>query len=192
MPPKPIIDKETMIQSAVNLIREQGIYALNARSLANVLGCSTKPIFRLYENMDELKKSVYERVENLYNKHMEEGLKNGFEGLGMAYISFAKQEKNLFKLIFMSEQFKIENMREMLEGNENEQIINLISETSGLGSASARELYMSMWLISHGIASMIATNSCRLQQEEIKKILNNTYSALITQLKLKKNSKIGD
>ena len=52
---KQVISKEGLIDGAFRLVQEQGIEALSARSLAKFCGCSTQPIFRIYNNMDELK-----------------------------------------------------------------------------------------------------------------------------------------
>ena len=55
MPPIPIITKQDIIDAGIQLIRENGISSVNARSLAKYLNCSTKPLFRVYNNMDMLK-----------------------------------------------------------------------------------------------------------------------------------------
>ena len=41
--------------TALQLLREKGEDALTARSLADALNCSTRPLFTLWANMDELK-----------------------------------------------------------------------------------------------------------------------------------------
>ena len=53
MPPKPIITKQDIINAAIQLVRENGISSVNARNLAKTLNCSTKPLFRIYTNMDK-------------------------------------------------------------------------------------------------------------------------------------------
>ena len=45
MPPKVKITKEDIINAAVSLVRENGADALNARTVASLLGCSTQPVF---------------------------------------------------------------------------------------------------------------------------------------------------
>ena len=58
MPPKTIISKEDVLNASLTLIRNEGAERLNARNLAKQLNCSTNPIFRIYKNMEELKKDV--------------------------------------------------------------------------------------------------------------------------------------
>ena len=45
MPPKVKVSKEDINTAAVEMVRESGAEALNARALAAKLGCSTQPIF---------------------------------------------------------------------------------------------------------------------------------------------------
>ena len=53
-----LITKENIVKGAVKLINDNGWLNLNARSLAKHLGISTKPLYRIYNNMDEIKKEV--------------------------------------------------------------------------------------------------------------------------------------
>ena len=54
MPPNFKFTKEEILKSALDIIREKGMSALTARSLAAKLGCSVKPIFGLFRNMEEV------------------------------------------------------------------------------------------------------------------------------------------
>ena len=56
MPPKAKISKEMILNTVLDITRESGFETVNARSIANKLQCSTRPIFTCYENMEELKK----------------------------------------------------------------------------------------------------------------------------------------
>ena len=55
MPPKVKIAKEDIVNAAVELVRQYGPQALNARELAARLCCSTQPIFSNFATMDELR-----------------------------------------------------------------------------------------------------------------------------------------
>ena len=48
MPPAVRITEEDIISAAVELVRENGLSFLNARSLAKKIGCSVHPIFRIF------------------------------------------------------------------------------------------------------------------------------------------------
>ena len=58
MPPKVKITKEEIIAAALELLRQKGLEAVNARAVAQMLGCSTQPIFSNYSSMADLQQDV--------------------------------------------------------------------------------------------------------------------------------------
>ena len=58
MPPKRKVTKEEIVKTAVELVRERGAEAVNARAIATVLDCSTQPIFSNFRTMEELKEKT--------------------------------------------------------------------------------------------------------------------------------------
>jgi hypothetical protein len=133
---------------------------------------------------------VYKKVEDIYNNKMEEAMKkkgNSFSEMGLTYINFARNEKNLFKLLFMSDSIKVKSVREMIQGDGNDDVIQLLSSITGLKEGSAEQLYINIWLVTHGIASMLATNSCSFSEEEVQCILGDCYKGIVSELKKKEN-----
>jgi AcrR family transcriptional regulator len=187
MPPKIKITEDDIINVAVSIVREKGIENLNARDLANEIGCSVHPIFRVFDTMEGLKSAVYKKVEIIYNQSMFEAMQqneNGFHSMGLTYIKFAKNEKNLFRLLFMSDAFREQSMLDIVGNTEGDgEVIELLCQNTGLSAQGAKELYAGIWLTTHGIASMFATNNCRFSDEEISRLLNNTFMGLMMKLK---------
>ncbi|MBQ4039769.1 MAG: TetR/AcrR family transcriptional regulator, partial [Oscillospiraceae bacterium] len=72
MPPKAKITEKEIINAAVQLVREQGAGSLNARALANCLGCSTQPIFSNFAGMEEVLSAVIRHANELYNTYLKE------------------------------------------------------------------------------------------------------------------------
>ena len=66
MAPKVKISKEKIIEAAISLIRNGGVEAVNARTLAATLGCSTQPIFSNFETMEALQNEVLARAHQIY------------------------------------------------------------------------------------------------------------------------------
>ena len=58
MPPKVKFSKETMIGTALQLVREEGLASLTARALAEKLGATPRVIFGQFANMSELQAEV--------------------------------------------------------------------------------------------------------------------------------------
>lgn len=187
MPPKIKVTKEDIMNSAIGIVRENGFDSLNARELAKQIGCSVHPIFREYTSMEGLKTAVYKTAEDIYNQRMLSALENsadGFLSMGLTYIDFAKNEKNLFKLLFMSDAFSEKSIMDIVGTTEgDDDVIEMLCQKTGLSIKSAKELYAGIWLTVHGIASMFATNSCRFSDEENRRLLNNSFMGLMLKLK---------
>ena len=91
--------REKIIQAACDLVRERGAEALNARSLAGYLGCSTQPLFREFSSMEEIKRAAMEAAMRRYEAAVEQAQdpeNKQYLAMGMAYIRFASQDKQLF------------------------------------------------------------------------------------------------
>lgn len=179
--------KDEITNVAIRIIREKGFENLNARELAKELGCSVHPIFRTFNSMEGLKIEVYKIVEHMYNERMlraSEYEEDGFLGMGLTYIDFAKNEKNLFKLLFMSDSFREQSIMDIVGETEgDDEVIGMLCQMTGLSIRGAKELYAGIWLTTHGIASMFATNSCRFSDEENRRLLSNSFMGLMMKLK---------
>ena len=178
MPPKVKITKEDIIKTAIELVREQGENAINARAVANALNCSTQPIFSNFATMEELRGAVvaesYLRYLGFLNDEAERGLYPPYKAFGMAYIKFADEEKELFKLLYMCDRTEVHDedspLFQMMEG--------LVQESTGLESLEARLFHLEMWAFVHGIATMFATNYLDLPQELVSKMTSDCFQGL--------------
>ena len=158
MPPKIKITKEEIVQSALELIREGGEASLNARNIAKALDCSTQPIFSNFATMDELHHAVLGHADAIYNKYIQQEIKSGkyppYKASGMAYIRFAKEEKELFKLLYMRDRTTEGFIENSAFG---ELMDSVIKPSIGLDGQEASLFHLEMWAYVHGIATMFAT-----------------------------------
>lgn len=103
MPPKVKVTKEEIIAAALEILRQKGMEAVNARAVAAALGCSTQPIFSNYSSMGALQHDVLAAGYTEYNRWIEQQMKEGryppYKASGMAYISFARRQSQLFKVL---------------------------------------------------------------------------------------------
>ena len=58
MPPKCKFTRSEIIQAALDIARTQGISYITARALGTKLGSSSKPIFSIFDNMEEVQTEV--------------------------------------------------------------------------------------------------------------------------------------
>ena len=59
---KATITQKEIVNAAFKITRKEGFEQITSRKLAAAAGCSTQPIFRVYETMDELRKDVYDKT----------------------------------------------------------------------------------------------------------------------------------
>lgn len=176
--------KEEIISAALDITRENGLSAVTARALAAKLGCSVKPIFGLFQNMEEVQQEVITAANRLYQSYLKDEMQKGkypdYKASGMAYIRFAKEEKELFKLLFMRDRSKekIEEDRE-----EVRPLIELIKQNLSLSEDDAFLFHIEMWVFVHGFATMSATSYLSWDEEIISNMLTDIYKGLVSRYK---------
>ena len=182
MPPKVKITKKDIIDKTLELVSEGGADAINARGIANALNCSTQPIFSNFESMEDLERSVFAAAYEKYLGFITEELKSEkyppYKAYGMAYIRFAKEEKELFKLIFMCDRQGEENT----PSPDFEASVEMIMQANGCDRETARLLHLEMWVCVHGIATILATSFLELDFELISRMLTDVYWGLRARL----------
>lgn len=186
MPPKPIVSRDDILNAAISLIREHGSDSVNARSIAGILGCSTKPLFRVYENMEKLKEDVYSKAFEFYYSFLKSnGANKGdvFLSVGNNYIQLANKEKELFKYIFLSNNLQFRSLDDLANSPDTRDLVEYLASSTGLREKAAKDLFLELWLLVHGIATLLATNQCTLNDQEIEQLLINAYIAKYKYLK---------
>ncbi len=164
------LSKKQIISEAVHLINEEGYDNFNARNLAKKLNVSTKPLYRVYKSMEEIKKDVYEEIYKVYDNYVNENIdhKNPLLSICISYVEFAQKYKNLFISLFLSNNLKWKNIEEVLDEKWNQAtIVNLVNK-GGMTFKDAKELFVSMWLYANGLATLVATNEMKMTQNEIR------------------------
>ena len=178
MPPKVKISKDDIIRASLELVREDGMDALNARSLATSLECSTQPIFSNFATMDALLSEVIKSAYGLYFSYLENEAQSGkyptYKSFGMAYIRFAKEERNLFHLLFMRDR----NGESLTPTDDVERSVEIIMSANGISRKRAELMHLEMWACVHGIATMIATSFFELDWELISEMLSDVYHGI--------------
>lgn len=179
MPPKVKIAKEDIIKSAVELVRKNGVQAINARTIAADLHCSTQPVFSNFATMDELRSAVIEAADELCSEYIKREVESAvyppYKASAIAYIRFAKEEKELFRLLYMRDR---SDENTPLETNAGIEMTAIVQNTTGVDLDKAKLFHLEMWSYVHGIATMIATGYYNPDWELISKMLTDAYQGL--------------
>ncbi len=187
MPPKAKFTKEEIVSKALDVATEYGIEGLTARSLGKALGSSTRPIFTVFNSMeevcDEVKVSALERFSQYAEKAKE--MTPVFKGVGMQMISFAKDYPKLYRVVFMSDSPDSKTFDDVFAhlGDIAPLCIEFIEKDYGLSDIQAKELFKQVWIYTYGLATLIATGMCRFSDDEISNMLSNQFSSLLKQIK---------
>lgn len=172
--------KKDIIQESVSIVAKEGINALNARKIAKKLGCSTQPLFYIYENMDDLKKDVMNEIVKIFDIEVlkSETGQLEYKDIGINYIRFAKEEPELFKIMFN---------RKINEGafdfidltGSAKTILETISKQTGMSNEDAKQFHLRMWLYVNGIASLAANQTVEFNDGEIAELLKDQYVSML-------------
>ena len=178
MPPKVKITKEDIIKTSLERVRRNGTNALNARAVASELNCSTQPMFSNFATMDDLQKAVCEAAYEMYfdfiKSEVDSGRYQRYKAFGMAYVRFAKEEKELFKLLFMRDR----TGEDISPTADFEHSAEFISKANGVSIETARLMHLEMWACVHGIGVMIATRFLPLDSELASDMLSDVYQGI--------------
>ncbi|MCR4764529.1 MAG: TetR/AcrR family transcriptional regulator [Lachnospiraceae bacterium] len=180
MPRKATITQKEIVGAAFKLTRKEGFEAITSRKLAAAAGCSTQPIFRIYEGMADLKKDVYAKSVEYYEEFFAAADKSHdipFVDLGLCYINFAQKNPHLFRLLFLSERSEeTKSMYDLVNGDGGH-IAAEISKASAMGAENVQHLFMQMWIFIHGAACMAVSGDYDLADEDTVSLLTAAYHA---------------
>lgn len=181
MPPKSRFTRKEIVDAALSITREKGFRAVTARALGTKLSSSPKVIFGLFANMEELQQAVIIAANDSYQSYLKEDMALGkyppYKAAGMAYIRFAREESELFKLLFMRTRTAEESEQ---PGEELQEMLSLIQKNTGLSAQKALQLHLETWLFVHGIATMLATSYLDWDTDTISVMLTDIYMGLKT------------
>ena len=178
MPPRLKITKEDIIKTTLELVRKDGEEFLNARAVAATLGCSTQPIFSNFSSMEELQEAVMRSAYDLYLDFLRCDVESGkypkYKAFGMAYIRFAKEERNLFKMLFMCDR-KGKDLTPTADFNAS---VEIIMTANSVSKEQAELIHLEMWAFVHGVATMSVTSFLALDWELISSMLTDVYQGI--------------
>ncbi len=165
MPPTVRFTRDAVLHAACQLMRREGMEALNARAIAKELGGSTQPIFRLFTNMEDLHRELILYVARQFQAHAEADMAQSdspYIQLCTTYLLYGRDEPELFKLLFMRDRVS--------EGQYSDQtnfdlVFNIIKKETPLDDETALRFFERTWLFIHGLAVCIATKYIPCQDE---------------------------
>lgn len=185
MPPTVRFTRDAVLHAACQLMRREGMEALNARAIAKELGGSTQPIFRLFTNMEDLHRELILYVARQFQAHAEADMAQSdspYIQLCTTYLLYGRDEPELFKLLFMRDRVS--------EGQCSDQtnfdlVFNIIKKETPLDDETALRFFERTWLFIHGLAVCIATKYIPCQDERyLISMVKEAYNAAVKMMNL--------
>ncbi len=177
---KATITQKEIVNAAFKITKKEGFAEITSRKLAAAAGCSTQPIFRIYDNMDALKKDIYTKTADYFDDYYKEYPKTHetpFVDFGLAYINFARKNPHLFELLFLANASEAAKSTYDLVNGSGDFVVREIGRARELGAKNPEHMFMKMWIYIHGAACMAYTGDYDLGDDETVDMLESTYVA---------------
>ena len=181
MPPKVKVTKQMVAEASFEVVRASGHENLNARTIAQRLGCSTQPVLYSFKTVDEIREAAYAMADEYHTSFI---LPKGTEenpmlALGLNYVRFGHEEKNLFRFLFQTDKFGGTDVAALLADPSLSAVIGIMAQGLQCGEREAREMFLTFFCAAHGLASLLANNSMEYDEAQARKMLEEVFSGMI-------------
>lgn len=182
MPRKVQYSREIIIDAAIEMVRAKGADSINARDLGEWLGCSSRPLFTAFRNMEELIDAVRQEVSQRFLQRVRAARDANSpipaaKRMGMCIVQFAQNEPNLYKFIHWTGE-------QMLDVKELSQIMATQYQTDyQLSDDDALAFFDHMMIFNMGLCSLITNGVRRFTREQVEQILLEQFSATLAYYK---------
>ena len=177
MPPKVKITKKMVADASFEVIRTKGHENLNVRTISEYLGCSTQPVLYSFKTVDEIREAAYGMADRYHTEYImpEETDENPMLALGLNYVRFAQEEKNLFRFLFQTDQFGGKDIGMLLGNPDLTGILEVVANGLKTDKEQAGEMFLAFFCVAHGMASLLANNSMQYDEAQSRKMLENVF-----------------
>ncbi len=187
MPPKPKFTKDEIVNAALKLVSKRGSDALTARELGAALGSSARPIFTVFDSMEELQNEVREAALKRFESYVDRSNTDIplFKQVGMQMVLFGAREPKLYQLLFMRENKDVESFDDLFNklGTAATESIEILCGEYGLTLPQAKLLFENIWVYTFGLGTLCATRVCEFTDEELGNMLTTEFNALLLLVK---------
>ncbi len=174
MPPKVKYTREAVLNAAFEITRAQGADNINVRSIANKLGCSTQPVMYHFPSVETLKSELYNIADQYHTEYLTKisgGKKDILMNIGLRYIRFAVEEKQLFRFLFQSEYSKENFLAGIADPDDTSPFIKILTHELKISAEKCRQVFILVYLFVHGYASLLANSDISYDENNVKKQL---------------------
>lgn len=195
MPPKVKYTREMIVEAAIEITRESGLEAVTARELGKKLGCSSRPVFTAFANMEEVQQEVVKEAKRILNEYLgfASEYQLEFKKIGMQMIRFAMEEPRLFQIVYLEQGDGVRSFAELLDdlGDYYSYSVKVCQRDYGLTQEKADKLFRHIWIQTYGVSILCATKMCTFSEEEVAELLGEMFFGMMLLLKSEKLADYG-
>lgn len=174
------ITKEMILDTAFSIARREGLNSISNRRIAKELNSSIRPIYYQFKNTEELKLELGKKIDTyFYDYLLNNKLGNMplYKQIGINYIRFSRDEKKLFKILFMSDNKLLPS--DFILDTDYMKIKDIIRISTNLSDKDIKSFHLKMWLFTHGIATLSANDIVLFTDKQISDLLSYEFQALM-------------
>ena len=185
MPPKVKITKKMVEDASFKVIRANGHENLNARTIAESLGCSTQPVLYTFKTVNEIREAAYAMADKYHTEFImpKETDRNPMLTLGLNYVRFGYEEKNLFRFLFQTDKYGGKDIEALMSDPGLSDILKVMAGGLKVDTDQAKEMFLAFFCVAHGLASLLANNSMKYDEDQITKMLEQVFIGMVASRK---------
>ncbi len=186
MPAIAKVTKEMIIDAAFEIAKEMGAENINARTVSQKLGCSTQPVLYHFKTIEDVRIATYKKASEFHINYVT-NLSGKYERpmleVGMRHIRFAVEEKNLFRFLFHSNYYTGVSLYDWLTGENFDALFPVLKKQAEADEQQAYIIFSQIFLVTHGIASLLANNAMVYDEAYCINTLSNAYFGIMYLIK---------
>ena len=180
MPRQPRFSKDDIVAAGLRIVKASGFEAVSARALGKELGTSSSPMFTMFRDMNEVVDAIRKAAEKTFIARMK-GVADyfpAFKELGLRLVAFAKDEPNLFQMLFLGKDARPEIAESIAR-----ECLGSVEQGYGLTSEQAELLFRQMWPVACGIAALCVKHPEDFPEEEVSRTLSFHFTGIMSIIK---------
>ncbi len=186
MPAKAKVTKEMIIDAAFEIAKEMGAENINARIVSQKLNCSTQPVLYHFKTIEDVRIATHKKASEFhinYVINLSGKYKRPMLEVGMRHIQFAVEEKNLFRFLFHSNYYTGVSLSDWFTGEIFDSLLHILKRQAKVDERQAYSIFSQIFLVTHGIASLLADNTMVYDEAYCINTLSNAYFGIMYLIK---------
>ena len=182
------VTKEMIIEAAFEIAKEIGAENITARTVSQKIGCSTQPVLYHFKTIEEVRIAAHKKASEFHINYVT-NISGKYERpmleVGMRHIQFAAKERNLFRFLFHSNYYTDISLSDWLTRENFDSLFSILKRQAKADQQQDYYIFSQIFLVTHGIASLLANNTIVYDEAYCINTLSNAYWGIMYLIKEK-------